>query len=148
MGRHGAQEKIEKRKTTEVNGIVMSRIQSSIQWAGQVRLHQANEDLESLLSEYEWPKKSGNVYYACASTGLLFDKQTGACRQSSTVQLLLDTVQPRKCSLAGYKVWIGARLNYGFNNAAKRGPKPGGAAARALRARQEEEADACGDDDA
>jgi len=150
MGRHGVNNKIEKHKTAaaEINGLVMGRLQSSIQWAGQVRLHQTGEELESLLAECEWPNKSGKFYFACASTGLLFDKQSGACKQASTVQLLIDTVQPRKCSAAGFKVWIGARLNCGFNNAAKRGPKPGGAAARALRAVQDEESDEWGDDDA
>lgn len=50
------------------------------------------EQEESLLGEAVWPKKTGKIYYACATTGLLFDKQTGVCVQTQRVGLLLDTL--------------------------------------------------------
>lgn len=132
---------IKKRKPVAVGySPMMNRIQASIKWAGQVRLHQIKEDHESLLAEYEWPPNSGKVYFACASTGLLFDKQSGACRQSSSVSLLIDTVAPRKCTVAGFNAWLAAR-RVGTCDALqiKRGPKPGGAAARTAREKAESE---------
>lgn len=105
----------------------MVKIQGSIQWAGMVRLHQTKEDNESKLAEYEWPVKSGRVYYACASTGLLFDKQSGRCVQSSNVELLLDTVAPEKCTIGQFNKWVKVRSTTGTKHLQlKRGPKPKG----------------------
>ena len=111
----------------EVNGLKMEPLQKSVQWMATVRLHQLNEDSESLLAETQWPPKTGPVYFACASTGLLFDKQSGRCLQSSQVSLLLDTVKPIVGSARGlYKSWRDRRIaEQGvFNHSiGKRGPK-------------------------
>ena len=111
----------------EVNGLKMDTLQKSVQWMATVRLHQLNEDSESLLAETQWPPKTGPVCFACASTGLLFDKQSGRCLQSSQVSLLLDTVKPIVGSARGlYKSWRDRRIaEQGvFNHSiGKRGPK-------------------------
>jgi hypothetical protein len=105
----------------------MSQLQSSIQWSGMVRLHQLRSDDESKLSEAEWPKKSGRIFYACASTGLLFDKQSGRCLQSSNVELLLDTVAETKCTAGQFEKWRKARTTTGQQHLKlKPGPKPKG----------------------
>ena len=106
----------------------MTSLQASIQWRGMVRLHQLNEDSESYLAEVEWPKKSGRIYYGCASSGLLFDKQSGACRQSSNVTLDLDSLEPVKCTRAQFEKWRNARVQGGLRDIviSKRGPKPKG----------------------
>lgn len=130
---------IRKSTATEVDGLVMKTLQAGIKWAGMVRLHQLGENSESLLAECEWPRKSGKVYYACASTGLLFDKQTGACRQSSNVTLTLDSIVPRKCTPKEFKSWLEGRMEGGFNNKAKPGPKVGAKAARQQRDEMGEE---------
>lgn len=120
------QRKTAKHYCSEVDGLNMTKIQGSVQWKGIVRLAQLNEDAESLLSDLEWPKKSGNHYFVCASTGLLFDKQTGACRQSTTVSLKIETVEPFKCTLAGYKKWLAARMTGDWmKTKGKPGPKTG-----------------------
>lgn len=105
----------------------MVKLQSSIQWAGVVRLHQTHEDDETKLAECEWPAKSGRIFYACASTGLLFDKQSGRCMQSSSVELLLDTVVPEKCTAGQFEKWKKVRQTTGQKHLQlKRGPKPKG----------------------
>lgn len=113
--------------TDEVNGLKMEPLQKSVQWTAMVRLHQLNEDSESLLAETAWPPKTGPLYFACVSTGLLFDKQSGRCLQSSRVTLLLDTVQPIVGSTRGlFKSWRDRRIaEQGvFNHSiGKRGPK-------------------------
>lgn len=120
------QRKNAKHYYSEVDGLNMTKIQGSIQWKGVVRLSQLNEDSESLLSEIEWPKKSGNHFFVCASTGLLFDKQSGACWQSSTVTLKIDTLEPMKCTAAGYRKWLSARVSgETLKNKGKPGPKTG-----------------------
>lgn len=78
----------------EVEKLNFEAIKKSIHWRGMLRLHQLGEDDESLIGLAEWPKESGTTYYACATTGLLFDKETGRCLQSQTVTLLLDTMAP------------------------------------------------------
>ena len=88
---------------TEVDGLNMNGIQGTIRWTGLVHLDQTNEDLECLLSETVWPRKTGASYFACASTGLLFDKQTGECRQSRKMRLRLDTVAESKKSSTKYR---------------------------------------------
>lgn len=113
--------------TDEVNGLKMEPLQKSVRWTAMVRLHQLNEDSESLLAETAWPPKTGPLYFACVSTGLLFDKQSGRCLQSSRVTLLLDTVQPIVGSTRGlFKSWLDRRIaEQGvFNHSiGKRGPK-------------------------
>lgn len=95
-GRYGPHSAIVRRKwngAQEVNGIPLRVLQRNVRWKGQVRLHQLREDDEALITEYEWPKKSGRIWYVCVSTGLLFDKQTGRCRQSTVVDLDLSSLQ-------------------------------------------------------
>lgn len=106
----------------------MSAIKSSIQWRGQVMLYQLNEKKEVLLSEVEYPKNSGKKYYGCASTGLIFDKQSGACRQSSHVLLLIDTIEQKKYSSAAFAKWRAANVLSERKNIiiGKPGPKPKG----------------------
>jgi len=114
-------------QNNQVENLKMTSLQASIQWRGMVRLHQLNEDSESYLAEIEWPKKSGRIHYACASTGLLFDKQSGRCQQSSNVTLLLETVEETKCTLAQFGKWHTARVLSGPKDIVlKRGPKPKG----------------------
>lgn len=111
----------------QVENLKMTSLQASIQWRGMVRLHQLNEDSESYLAEVEWPKKSGRIYYGCASSGLLFDKQSGRCQQSSNVTLLLDTVEETKCTPAQFGKWHTARVLCAPQGIKlKRGPKPKG----------------------
>ena len=120
----------EKRKATytEVSGVKMDRIQASFQWAGDIRLHLLNEDKECLIGLYVWPPVSGKEYYASASTGLLFDKQTGRCVQSTQVSLLIDTLRPPKGKGTAYfNKWLKARVaDEGWLKSNKRGPKPKG----------------------
>ena len=105
----------------------MVRLQSSIKWQGLVRLHQLNEDDETYLGEIEHPKGSGLMVYACASTGLMFDKQSGRCLKSSNLDLLLDSVAETKCSAKQFEKWVKARSVSGNKNITiKRGPKPKG----------------------
>ena len=112
----------------QVDGLNVAKLQGAIQWHGVVRLHQLAEDSESYLAEAEWPKKSGRMHYACVSTGLLFDKQSGKCFQSSQVTLKLDTVQPKKCSSREFSKWRQDRIVNGPRDITigKRGPKPKG----------------------
>lgn len=117
-------------KQIQVENLNMTKLQGSIQWRGMVRLHQLNEDSESYLAEIEWPKKSGRLHYACASTGLLFDKLSGRCQQSSNVSLLLETVEETKCTPAQFGKWHTARILAGPRDIClKRGPKPKGSVA-------------------
>ena len=105
----------------------MVRLQSSIKWQGLVRLHQLNEDDQSYLSEIEHPKGGGTMVYACASTGLMFDKQSGRCLQSSNLDLLLESVTETKCSAKQFEKWVKDRSVSGNKNITiKRGPKPKG----------------------
>ena len=107
--------------------INLLRLQSKIQWIGAVRLHQLKEDDESYLSEVEHPKGSGTMVYVCASTGLLFDKQSGRCFQSSSIDLLLDSVAEAKCSASQFEKWRKAKITTGTKHLTlKRGPKPKG----------------------
>lgn len=102
----------------------MLPIQQSIQWSGIVRLHQLNEDNESKLSSVQAGDKT---YYACASTGLLFDQQSGRCTMSSAVELKLDTVKPDKCTFGQFNKWVANRQAAGQKHLQlKRGPKPKG----------------------
>lgn len=82
MSRNGTRSPVKKRVIfpKDVNWLPFTLLQADIRWVGQVRLHQLRQDDECLLSEVEWPKRSGVFWYVCVSSGLLFDKHTGACR--------------------------------------------------------------------
>lgn len=115
------------RPVNEVDGLNMKALQSSIRWFGQVKLFQTGEVLDAYLAECTYPKRTGKVYYACASTGLLFDKQTGVCRQSSNVLLQIDSVAPAECSHKEFINWQKSKWDYKEYKAfsiSKRGPKP------------------------
>ena len=104
MARNGTRSPVKKRVISPkyVTGLPFTLLQSDIRWLSKVRLHQLRQDDECLLSEVEWPKRSGVFWYVCVSSGLLFDKQTGECRQSTNVVLLLDTVTPAGKLPAGF----------------------------------------------
>ena len=115
------------RPVNEVDGLKMKALESAIRWSGKIDLQQTGEVLDAFLAECEYPKRSGSVYYACASTGLLFDKQSGVCRQSSRVRLQMASVEPVKCSAKAFSAWQKSKWNGGFNgHKVKRGPKPKG----------------------
>jgi len=111
-----------------VEGIKTAQMQRSIQWRGNVHLRMLGEDSESMLAETEYPPKSGKIYYACASTGLIFDKQTGACRQSSNVSLEIRSVQPATMTATQFLKWRDGRIDSAPRDITlgKRGPKPKG----------------------
>lgn len=98
-----------RRYVNEVDGLNLRRLRCSIQWTAKVRLAMTGELLDAYLADCQWPKKTGETYYGCASTGLLFDKETGACRQSSYVSLLLDTLVPAKVSENEFLAWVKER---------------------------------------
>jgi len=104
MSRSGARQPIKKRVILpkDVNGLPLTVLKNRIKWFGKVRLHLLDEDDEALLSEVEWPKKSGILWYVCVFSGLLFDKQTGKCRQSTNVTLMLETLSGSESLPAGY----------------------------------------------
>ncbi|MFZ4539536.1 hypothetical protein [Propionivibrio sp.] len=109
----------------EINNLPMKAIQSAIRWTGTCRLHMLNEDAECLLSEYKLSKGDSKIYYADASTGLLFDRVTGACRQSSRVTLDIESIKETVCTLAGFGRWRNAKFE-GWSETQlknKRGPK-------------------------
>lgn len=110
----------------EVNGINMKRLQSTIAWQGMVRLHQLGEDRMAYLSRCQYPKKTGPVYYACASTGLLFDQHSGACRQSTRVSLLIETIAPVEYRTGMWQAWFTRTMAAErCRQLGKPGPKPG-----------------------
>lgn len=116
----------------EVVGLNMRRLQASIRWSGKVKLFLTGEVLDAYLAECTYPKRDGSPYYACASTGLLFDRQTGRCRQSSSVLLLIDSVAPTACSAKAFLTWQKARQASEEKKAftiSRRGPKPRGCVA-------------------
>lgn len=103
----------------------MVRLQSSIKWQGLVRLRQLKEDDDTYLSEIEHPAGSGTMVYACVSTGLMFDKQSGRCLQSSHMDLLLESVNETKCTPGQFEKWRKARSVTGTKHITlKRGRKP------------------------
>lgn len=115
------------RPADEVVGLNMRRLQASIRWSGKVKLFLTGEVLDVYLAECTYPKRNGTTYYACASTGLLFDKETGRCRQSSSVLLLIDSVTPTACSAKAFAIWQKARQASEEKKAftiSRRGPKP------------------------
>lgn len=86
---------VRKSYVPEVNGLKFDKIIASIKWRGTVRMRLAGND-DSLLGECVWPVKDGKTYYACAVTGLLFDKESGRCLQSSNVDLDLASLVPAR----------------------------------------------------
>lgn len=115
------------RPVGEVVGLNMKRLQSAIRWSGKVKLFLTGEVLDAYLAECTYPKRDGTTYYACASTGLLFDKESGRCRQSSSVLLLIDSVAPVDCSYKAFCTWQKARQASEEQKAftiSRRGPKP------------------------
>ena len=88
-------------------------LKRGIRWRGLVRLHQLGEDDESLLAEIEYPPGSGRQVYICATSALMFNKETGRCAQSSAVELLLDSLSPASPrDMAAYTA-SRKRLDYG-----------------------------------
>ena len=74
-----AQEKRDRRESG-INGLNYKKLQSSVGWSGQVHLSQTAEDAECLLSETQWPKKNGPMYYAVSSTHLdVYTRQLPLC---------------------------------------------------------------------
>lgn len=106
----------------EVTGLNMAKIVASIKWRGQVALHQTGEQSESLLGEIVWPKKSGNTYYACATTGLLFDKTTGVCLQTQRVALLVATLTEAKPK--DLQAFMAQKKDYGYGYNGRRHQPP------------------------
>lgn len=80
----------------QVENLKMERVKRSIRWRGRVWLDQLSEWDDSLIGEAQWPPKSGVVYYACATSGLLFDKESGRCLQSINLTLDIGSLQPAK----------------------------------------------------
>ena len=115
-------------RVVEVEGLIFTCIQSTIQWRGMCKLHQLGEEAECLLAETAWPPKTDKLCYVDASTGLLFDKQTGACKQGSSVTLDIASVRPDKVSLRQYKAWLSSKRTgkWSATISLKRGPKPKG----------------------
>lgn len=88
------------------------KLRHNIKWRGKVTLYQLNEDDESLLTEFI---HKGQPYYACATTGLLFDKDTGQCLTSSNVELRIETL--RLASPREYPAFVKRKkmADYGYN---------------------------------
>ena len=110
-GRFGPHSIFAKHRTrlVEVNDIPVLQLQKRITHRGTVNLHQLHETDECLMTDHEWPKKSGVIWYCCVATGLLFDKQTGQCRQSTLVNLDLSTVEPFYPGPEFFKKWRSER---------------------------------------
>ena len=126
-----AHTKFRKRNTNigagEVSGVDMKKLMSGVKWSGIMVLHLTSEREECFVSECEWPVKSGKIWYACASTGLLFDKQSGACRQSVLVSLDLASLKPEQITSKELRAWIRVRQDQSYDWATlklRRGPKP------------------------
>lgn len=100
-----------------VEDLDMKAVKRSIKWRGLVHLDQLREDDESLLGEARWPKANGEIYYACATSGLLFDKGTGHCLQSSNCTLLLGTIKP--ASPKDFDRFIAGRKRHDYGRISK-----------------------------
>ena len=113
-----------------IDSLPMKKIQGSIQWRGFVLLHITGERCESFLADFEYPIKSGTFWYADATTGLLFDKQTGACRQATTVALDLASIESSSMTRDGLRKRVAEKEKTAWEmspiNRAKPGPKPKG----------------------
>lgn len=121
--------KTRSRNSVRFDGSVnVAALQGAIEWIGSVRIDLLNETKECMLAEIEWPKKSGNKCFGCATTGLIFDKQSGRCHQSSNVTLLVNSVVEHKCTSSQYQKWHAKNVLLERKNIVlgKPGPKPKG----------------------
>lgn len=91
-------------------------VKRAITVRGLVRLHQTGEDDESLIAVLRWPRKTGNEFYVCATSLLMFDKNTGACVQSTN--LTIDISSLRSASPKDFRQYIAGRKHreYGRNS--------------------------------
>lgn len=98
--------------TAIMSNAQFEKLRHNIKWRGKVTLYQLNEDDESLLTEFI---HKGQPYYACATTGLLFDKDTGQCLTSSNVELRIETL--RLASPREYPAFVKRKKmdDYGYN---------------------------------
>lgn len=111
-----------------VDSLPMRKIQETIKWRGFVKLHINGERCESFLSELEYPPKSGKSWYVDSTTGLLFDKQTGLCRQSTFVSLDM-ALEPSAMTRADLRKWVAEKEKSDWAMSVinrKPGPKPKG----------------------
>ncbi len=106
----------------EVTGLNMAKIVNSIKWRGSVLLLATGEESDSLLGEVVWPKKSGREFYACATTGLLFDKQSGVCVQTGRIVLQIKTLTEAKPKDMG--AFLAKKKDYGYGYNGRRLPPP------------------------
>ena len=96
-------------KTITDNGFTghdLGSYQARIKWKSLMNLHITGEAKETYLSETDWPLCSGNMHYVCASTGLIFNKETGREVRYSTVSLDLKTVEKTNISKTAFLKWL------------------------------------------
>lgn len=98
---------------TGIEDLPITRLQGNIQWSCRVWMKMLGQADESMLSEIEWPKKSGLYYFVCVTSGLLFDKGDGHCLQSSSVRMMLETVEPASMNQAQLLAWVKRRQSSG-----------------------------------
>lgn len=72
----------------------IEEVKRAISLRGNIRLHQLGEDDESLIAVLRWPRKTGLEFYVCATSLLMFDKNTGSCVQSTNLTLDLNSLRP------------------------------------------------------
>ncbi len=91
----------------------VEEVKRAITVRGLVRLHQTGEDDESLIAVLRWPRKTGNEFYVCATSLLMFDKNTGACVQSTNMTLDLASLRP--ASPKDFREYVAGRkkVDYG-----------------------------------
>lgn len=113
------------------NGIEESVLTSlalrNLKWFGKMNLHLLNEQADSWLAEIDWPLCSGKKHYVCASTGLVFNKETGREVRYSSVSLDLSTIEEKQCTEKEFRKWkaIARAASDGWRNfSVKPGPKP------------------------
>lgn len=101
--------------------------QTRIKWKCLMNLHITGEAKETYLSETDWPLCSGNMHYVCASTGLIFNKETGREVRYSTVSLDLQTVEKTNISKTALLKWLQKAKEsadeWSAFSISKRGPK-------------------------
>lgn len=108
FGRHNMVKK-HKARPVEVNGLPFGKLQEAIKYRGNVMLHITGELDDCLLTDYEWPENSGVVWYCCVASGLLFDRQTGRCKQAETVSLAMESLVPFVADRTFYRKWTEER---------------------------------------
>ena len=111
------------KRLIEVNNVPILKLQKRIAFRGAVNLRQMHETDECLMADYEWPKNSGHIWFCCVSTGLLFDKRTGECRQSTLVNLDLSSVEPFSPAATFFKKWRSERQSKEFFGGMKQLPQ-------------------------